>query len=73
VENAKIGRLKNHLLFIGTFFCRKESATKKLSELNFIRTTIVTLDLKRANSLRSDNARFVVVLLTLLAHSVMLG
>ena len=37
---------------------------------NFIRTSIVTFDFKPANSLRSDNAGFVVVSLTLMAHYV---
>ena len=60
---------KSHI----TFFDRKESYTKKLSELNSIRTKIVTLDLSPTNSRCSNNVGLFAVSRTFLAHSVMLG
>ena len=56
-----------------TFFDRKESYTKKLSERNSIRTKIVTLDLSPTNSRCSNNVGLFAVSRTFLAHSVMLG
>ena len=60
---------KSHI----TFFDRKESYTKKLSERNSIRTKIVTLDLSPTNSRCSNNVGLFAVSRTFLAHSVMLG
>ena len=56
-----------------TFFDRKESYTKNLSERNSIRTKIVTLDLSPTNSRCSNNVGLFTVSRTFLAHSVMYG
>ena len=57
------------------FLLLKRKCRKETTELNFAHSTIVTLDLKRANSglHPSNSARSVNISLTLLVRSVMLG